>query len=254
MRKQAVCSITLIFLLLKLNGQIDAGLFRYPDVSDNQIVFSYANDLWLVPREGGEAIKISSPPGVESFPKFSPDGKSIAFTGNYDGNKDAYALSVTGGVPIRLTEHGYTDRVVDWTPDGKNILFASNRESGKARFNQFYTVPVTGGAASKLPLAYAEFGSYSPDGNQMALTFRTQAGRNWKRYRGGWKADIYIFNFKTLSSENISGSETAGDEFPMWTGNYIYFLSDRGADLRMNLWRYDMGSKLSLIGPKRYCF
>ena len=243
MRKQAVCSIGLIFFLLKLNAQIDAGLFRYPDVSENQIVFSYANDLWLVPREGGEAIKISSPPGVESFPKFSPDGKSIAFTGNYDGNKDAYALSVTGGIPVRLTEHGYTDRVVDWTPDGKNILFASNRESGKARFNQFYTVPVSGGAASKLPLAYAEFGSYSPDGNQMALTFRTQAGRNWKRYRGGWKAEIYIFNFKTLSSENISGSETAGDEFPMWTGNYIYFLSDRGADLRMNLWRYDMGSK-----------
>jgi tricorn protease len=243
MRKQAVCSITLIFILLKLNAQIDAGLFRYPDVSENQIVFSYANDLWLVPREGGQAIKISSPPGVESYPKFSPDGKSIAFTGNYDGNKDAYALSVTGGVPVRLTEHGYTDRVVDWTPDGKNILFASNRESGKARFNQFYTVPATGGAASKLPLAYAEFGSYSPDGNQMALTFRTQAGRNWKRYRGGWKADIYIFNFKTLSSENISGSETAGDEFPMWTRNYIYFLSDRGADLRMNLWRYNMGSK-----------
>ena len=94
MRKQAVCSIPLIFVLLKLNAQIDAGLFRYPDVSENQIVFSYANDLWLVPREGGEAIKISSPPGVESFPKFSPDGKSIAFTGNYDGNKDAYALSV----------------------------------------------------------------------------------------------------------------------------------------------------------------
>jgi len=243
MRKHAVCSITLIFILLKLNAQIDAGLFRYPDVSENQIVFSYANDLWLVPREGGEAIKISSPPGVESNPKFSPDGKSIAFTGNYDGNKDAYALSVTGGVPIRLTEHGYTDRVVDWTPDGKNILFASNRESGKARFNQFYTVPASGGATTKLPLAYAEFGSYSPDGSQMALTFRTQAGRNWKRYRGGWKADIYIFNFKTLSSENISGSETAGDEFPMWTGNYIYFLSDRGAELRMNLWRYDMGSK-----------
>ncbi len=243
MRKQIVCSITLIFIFLGLNAQIDAGLFRYPDVSENQIVFSYANDLWLVPREGGEAIKISSPPGVESFPKFSPDGKSIAFTGNYDGNKDAYALSVTGGVPIRLTEHGYTDRVVDWTPDGKNILFASNRESGKARFNQFYTVSANGGAASKLPLAYAEFGSYSPDGNQMALTFRTQAGRNWKRYRGGWKAEIYIFNFKTLSSENISGSEAAGDEFPMWTGNYIYFLSDRGTELRMNLWRYDMGSK-----------
>jgi tricorn protease len=243
MRKGIISCIVLVLVFLKGDAQIDAGLFRYPDVSESQIVFSYANDLWLVPREGGEAIKISSPPGVESFPKFSPDGKTIAFTGNYDGNKDVYALSTNGGVPLRLTEHGYADRVVEWTPDGKSILFASIRESGKARFNQFFTIPAFGGAASKLPLAYAEYGSYSPDGTQMALTFRTQAGRNWKRYRGGWKADIHIFNFKTLGSENISGSETAGDEFPMWTGNYIYFLSDRGTDLRMNLWRYNMSSK-----------
>jgi tricorn protease len=243
MKKWIMGIIVLTFGFCEADAQIDAGLFRYPDVSETQIVFSYANDLWLVSREGGEAIKISSPPGVESFPKFSPDGKTIAFTGNYDGNRDVYALSVSGGIPVRLTEHGYTDRVVDWTPDGSGILFASSRESGKARFNQFYTIPVQGGTASKLPLAYAEFGSYSPDGSQMALTFRTQAGRNWKRYRGGWKADIHIFNFKTLASENISGSETAGEEFPMWAGNYIYFLSDRGADLRMNLWRYNLGSK-----------
>ncbi len=227
----------------QLEAQIDAGLFRYPDVSKTQIVFSYANDLWLVSKDGGEAIKISSPPGVESFPKFSPDGKTIAFTGNYDGNRDVYTIPVMGGVPMRLTEHGYQDRVVDWTPDGKNVLFASSRESGKARFNQFYTISPMGGAASKLPLAYAEFGSYSPDGSQMAVTFRTQAGRNWKRYRGGWKASIYIFNFNTLSSEDISAKETAGDEFPMWSGNYIYFLSDRGTELRMNLWRYNLGTK-----------
>jgi tricorn protease len=242
MRFITLCAV-LVLPFFQAGAQIDAGLFRYPDVSENQIVFSYANDLWLVPKEGGEAFKISSPPGVESFPKFSPDGKTIAFTGNYDGNRDVYTLPVVGGIPVRLTEHGYTDRVVDWTPDGKKILFASARESGKARFNQFYTIPVVGGAASKLPLAYAEFGSYSPDGNQMALTFRSQAGRNWKRYRGGWKADIHIFNFTTLSSENITPNEIAGDEFPMWNSNFIYFLSDRGTDLRMNLWRYDLGSK-----------
>jgi tricorn protease len=228
---------------LQLEAQIDAGLFRYPDVSKTQIVFSYANDLWLVSKEGGNAFKISSPPGVETFPKFSPDGKNLAFTGNYDGNRDVYTLPVMGGIPQRLTEHGYQDRVVDWTPDGKSVLFASIRESGKARFNQFYSISSAGGAASKLPLAYAEFGSYSPDGNQMAVTFRTQAGRNWKRYRGGWKASIYIFNFNTLSSEDISANETAGDEFPMWSGNYIYFLSDRGTELRMNLWRYNLGTK-----------
>ena len=94
-----------------------------------------------------------------------------------------------------------------------------------------------------MPLAYAEYGSYSADGSQMAVTFRSQANRNWKRYRGGWKADIYLFNFNTLTSEDISASEVAGDEFPMWSGRYIYFLSDRGTELRMNLWRYNLDTK-----------
>jgi tricorn protease len=224
-------------------AQVDAGLFRYPDVSKTQIVFTYANDIWVIPKEGGTAVKLSSPPGVEIFPKFSPDGKSIAFTGNYDGNRDVYVMPVAGGVPLRLTEHSYGDRITDWTNDGKRILFASIRESGKYRFNQFYTVPVSGGPAEKLPLPYAEYGSYSPDGKQMALTFRSQVGRNWKRYRGGWNADIHIFNFATLASENISASSDAADEFPMWHDDFIYFLSDRGPELRMNLWRYDIGTK-----------
>jgi tricorn protease len=148
-----------VFILLSVHAQIDAGLFRFPDVSASQIVFTYANDLWVMPKEGGQATRLSSPAGVESYPKFSPDGRTIAFTGNYDGNSDAYTIPVTGGIPVRLTAHGYPDRVVDWTVDGKNVLFASGRESGKARFNQFYTVPATGGAEQKLPLAYAEYGS-----------------------------------------------------------------------------------------------
>jgi tricorn protease len=239
--------IFLIFLCsifsYSLFAQIDAGLFRYPDVSATQIVFSYANDIWIMPKDGGTALKLSSPPGVESYPKFSPDGKSIAFTGNYDGNSDAYVISSNGGVPVRLTEHGFPDRVVDWTNDGKHVLFASIRESGKARFDQFYTVAPTGGAIEKLPFAYAEFGSYSPDGKQMALVFRSQVGRNWKRYRGGWKADICVYNFQTNTSEYISEPNDAGYEFPMWHENYIYFLSDRGAEERMNLWRYDLTKK-----------
>jgi len=243
MKKNAVLFICGLVSFVQLHAQIDAGLFRFPDVSQTQIVFTYANDIWIMPKEGGTAVKLSSPPGVESFPKFSPDGKSIAFTGNYDGNKDVYVIPSSGGVPLRLTEHGYSDRVVDWTNDGKNILFASIRESGKERFNQFYTVPATGGADSKLPLAYAEFGSYSPDGKQMALTFRSQVFRNWKRYRGGWKADIHVFDFANQTSQNISASDNTGDEFPMWHDNYIYFLSDRGADLRMNIWRYNTGTK-----------
>lgn len=243
--KKAIAGAAMISLLTapRLNAQINTGLYRYPDVSQSQIVFGYANDLWVVPKEGGQAVKLSSPPGVEIMPKFSPDGRSVAFTGNYDGNKDVYVVPVNGGTPTRLTQHGGTDRVVDWTPNGKQIVFASGRESGKERFNQFYTIAPSGGYATKLPLAYAEFGSYSADGNKMAVVFRTQASRNWKRYRGGWKADIHIFNFTTSTSENISADDVAGDEFPMWAGDYIYFLSDRGPELRMNLWRYNTNTK-----------
>lgn len=236
------CIIAVLFCL-QANAQIDAGLFRFPDVSKTQIVFTYANDVWIMPKEGGTAEKLSSPAGVESFPKFSPDGKTIAFTGNYDGNQDVYSIPVNGGVPLRLTEHGFPDRVVDWTPDGKGVLFASGRESGRNRFNQFYTVPANGGAATKLPFAYAEFGSYSPDGKQMAVVFVSQAFRNWKRYRGGWKATIHLFNFTNNTDQNISASEVAGNEFPMWHGDDIYFISDRGAEERMNLWKYTVSTK-----------
>src|SRR5688572_27110869 len=105
--------------------QINTGLYLYPDVSKTQIVFTYANDLWIIAKDGGTAVKLSSAPGVELFPKFSTDGKRIAFTGNYDGNDDVYVIPATGGVPIRVTSHGYRDRVVDWTNDNKKVLFAS---------------------------------------------------------------------------------------------------------------------------------
>ncbi len=243
MKKLMISSCLVVMLCIQSSAQTNAGLFRFPDVSKTQIVFTYANDIWVIPKEGGTAEKLSSPPGVESFPKFSPDGSSIAFTGNYDGNKDVYVIPTNGGVPMRLTSHGFPDRVVGWTPDGKRVLFASGRESGRDRFNQFYTIASSGGPSEKLPFAYAEFGSYSPDGKQMAVVFVSQAFRNWKRYRGGWKANIHIFNFSNNSSEDISANETAGNEFPMWHDNYIYFLSDRGSELRMNLWRYNLGSK-----------
>ena len=243
MKKLITTGCLVMMLCNHSSAQTNAGLFRFPDVSKTQIVFTYANDIWVIPKGGGTAEKLSSPAGVESFPKFSPDGSSIAFTGNYDGNKDVYVIPTNGGIPVRLTAHGFPDRVVGWTPDGKRVLFASGRESGRDRFNQFYTIAATGGPAEKLPFAYAEFGSYSPDGKQMAVTFISQAFRNWKRYRGGWKANIHIFNFSNNSSEDISANEAAGNEFPMWHGNDIYFLSDRGPELRMNLWRYNIDSK-----------
>ncbi|WP_078672928.1 S41 family peptidase [Chitinophaga eiseniae] len=224
-------------------AQVSASLFRYPDVSRTQIAFSYANDIWLVPKEGGTAIRVTSPAGMEMYPRFSPDGSKLAFSANYDGNLEAYVMPVTGGVPFRLTQHGNPDMVIDWTLDGKQVLFSSRRESTKERFNQFYTIPETGGTAVKLPLAYAEFGSYSPDGKSIAVAIRSQSARTWKRYRGGMKANIHIYHFDTRQSENISAKSDAGDEFPMWYNNYVYLLSDRGPEKRMNLWRYKTDTK-----------
>src|SRR5690349_24916342 len=121
MRKLAT-TISAVLAASSLVAQVDAGLFRFPDVSKDQIVFTYANDLWVIPKDGGTAIKLSSPAGVESYPKFSPDGKNIAFSGDYDGNIDVYVIPTTGGVPTRLTSHGFPDRVVDWTTDGKRVF------------------------------------------------------------------------------------------------------------------------------------
>ncbi|MBL0057190.1 MAG: PD40 domain-containing protein [Chitinophagaceae bacterium] len=243
MKKSTFITLLLLAIADIAWSQVDAGLYRFPDVSATQITFTYANDIWIMPKEGGRAEKLSSPPGVELFPKFSPDGNTIAFTGNYDGNKDVYTIPTVGGIPRRLTSHGFPDRVVDWTPDGKSVLFASGRESGRDRFNQFFTIPVRGGAAQKMPFAYAEFGCYSPNGKQMAVIFNSQAFRNWKRYRGGWKASIHIYDLVANSSVNISADEVAGCEFPMWNNEHIYFISDRGPDLRMNLWRYQVSTK-----------
>ncbi|HLF34487.1 MAG TPA: PDZ domain-containing protein [Cyclobacteriaceae bacterium] len=223
-------------------AQVNARLFQFPDVSASHITFAYAGDIWVVPKEGGIAHKLSSPPGEETFPKFSPDGSMIAFSGNYSGNIDAYVIPTMGGLPVRLTYHGMQDRVVDWNPDGMRVLFASSRESGSQRFNQFYLAPAAGGMAVKLPIAYGEMGSYSPDGKKIVYTERTRLFRTWKRYKGGMAADMIMFDLENLISEMIA-ADISNDELPMWSGNQIYFLSDRGPEIRHNLWVYDIAAK-----------
>src|SRR5438270_6467492 len=143
---------------------VDARMLRYPDVSTTQIAFVYAGDIWVAPKTGGEALRLSSPTGEESFPRFSPDGSQIAFSGNYDGNLDIYVIPATGGLPKRLTYHGAPDRMLEWYPDGKSILFASMRTSEKDRFNHLYKMSPAGGLPETLPVPYGEFGSISPDG------------------------------------------------------------------------------------------
>jgi tricorn protease len=242
MHKTLLTFLTLTTIYTVTNAQINAALLRYPDVSATQIVFTYANDLWVVPKTGGVASHLSSPAGVEVYPKFSPDGNTIAFTADYDGSYSVYTLPTTGGIPTRLTWYGSPERVADWYPDGKSILFASGRESGRDRFNQFYKISVTGGSPQKLPLPFAEYGTLSPDASHLAFTFTSQVGRNWKRYRGGWRGQIHIFDLTNYADENISVTD-ADDELPMWHDHSVFFLSDRGDDKRMNLWEYDRTTK-----------
>jgi tricorn protease len=240
----------LITLTLMLSGlsmtiaQVSARLFQYPDVSDTHITFVYAGDIWVAPKEGGTANKLSSPAGQEAYPRFSPDGAHIAFSGNYNGNTDIYVIPTLGGLPKRLTCHGMIERTLDWSPDGEHVLFASSRESGRQRYSQFYTIATKGGQAEKLPVPYGEYASFSPDGQQLAYTPKSRAQRTWKRYRGGMATDIFLFNLETFAAENITDNP-ANDEFPMWHGSKLYFLSDRGADERNNIWMYDLDSRQS---------
>ena len=172
---------TLVMLAGPANAGVDARMLTFPDVSETQICFVYAGDIWVVAKAGGLAYRLSTPAGHETFPRFSPDGRQIAFTGNYDGNSDVYAVPSAGGLPTRLTHHPMTDRMLDWYPDGKSILYASSMESGKQRFSQFYRLPNTGGLPEKLPVPYGEFGMISPDGRTLAYMPVSRDFRTWKR-------------------------------------------------------------------------
>jgi tricorn protease len=220
-------------------AQIDARMLRYPTVSKDRIAFVYAGDIWLVARDGGAAHRLTASPGEESFPRFSPDGSRVAYSASYDGNVDVYVMPAAGGEAVRLTYHPMPDRVVGWTPDGRQVLFASSRESGRQRYNEFYTVPLSGGLPAKLPVPYGEFGAYSPDGRQFVYMPMAQDFRNWKRYRGGWSPDLWLFDLTSRAAKNIT-SNPANDAQPMWHGDTVYFLSDRGASERNNIWAYDV--------------
>src|SRR5581483_11452892 len=221
---------------------IDARMLRYPDVSATQIAFVYAGDIWVAPGNGGEAMRLSSPKGEETFPRFSPDGSQIAFSGNYDGNTDIYVVPSAGGLPKRLTYHGDPDRMLEWYPDGKSILFATSRTSEKDRFNQLYKISATGGLPEKLPVPYGEFGAISGDGKTLAYIPISVDFRTWKRYRGGMNSAIWTFDLNTFASKNITGNDAANSQ-PMWHGSTLYFLSDRDKNRRFNIWAYDTKSE-----------
>lgn len=234
----------------------EARLMRFPHINGDQIVFSYAGDLYTVNANGGTARKLTSHNGYEMFPKFSPDGKYIAFTGQYDGNTEVFVIPAEGGEPRRLTytatlgrddigdRMGPNNVVIGWTPDGKNILYRSRRYSFNDFTGHLFTVPAEGGESVELPLTNGGFASYSPDGKKLAYNYIFREFRTWKRYQGGMADDIRIFDTNTKKSEKIT-DDIRQDVFPMWTsdGKEIYYISDR--DNIMNLYVYNLGDKES---------
>ena len=221
------------------HAQIDARMLRHPDVSQTQITFVYAGDIWVVEKTGGVAKRLSSPAGQESFPRFSPDGSEIAFSGNYDGNIDVYVVPSDGGVPRRITHHPASDRILDWYPDGESLLYASGMKSASQRFSQLYRTSRNGGHPERLPLAYAEHAALSGDGEQLVFQTLTREFRTWKRYRGGMAPDLWMIDFTTGESRRLTDDD-ANDSLPMLHGDTVYFLSDRDRRKRANLWALDL--------------
>ncbi len=228
-------------------------LMRFPDIYKDKVVFMYGADLWLASTDGGVARRITSHPGRELFPKFSPDGKWIAFTGQYDGNFNVYVIPSTGGEPKQLTFYqgsaqplsdrmGIHSEVVTWTPDSKRVIFLSRRDASNGWIKRPFSVGIDGGLPQPLPIDQGGLLSYSPDGTKIAYNMIFRNFRQWKRYTGGLAQAITIYDLKNNRSEDIPHTEHT-DTFPMWHENAIYFTSDRGADHHLNLYSYDLPSK-----------
>jgi len=251
LRSALIVSALAIATIASAQNLPEGRLLRFPDLSRDQIVFSYGGDLWLVSRDGGVARRVTSHPGQELFGKFSPDGKWLAFTGQYDGNYNVYVMPSEGGEPRQLTFHpggdhlnermGIHNQIITWTPDSKRIVFLTRRDTYNTWFGRLYSVSLDGGMPEALPLDKGGLTSYSPDGNSIAYNRIFRNFRTWKRYTGGMAQDIWIYDLKANHIEQMPHTEWT-DTFPMWHGDTIYFDSDRGPEHRLNLFSYSLST------------
>lgn len=213
-----------------------------PAISEKHIAFVYAEDLWIADADGKNPRRLTSDIGLESNAVFSPDGKIIAFSGQYDGNTDVYTIPIGGGSPTRLTTHPSPDVVRGFTPDGKSVLFSSPRSVYTNRYQELFTVPLTGGMPDKLPIPWGFEAAYSPDGEHIAYTPVRDATAQWKHYRGGSHSHIWIYNVKTHDVTEVSQPKgRCNDLDPNWIGSTLYFRSDR--DGEYNLFALSKGEK-----------
>jgi tricorn protease len=222
-------------------------LLRSPTVSATQIAFAYANNIWTVERAGGMARRLTSFQGQTSNPHFSPDGKWIAFSGEYAGNNDVYVVPAEGGEPKRLTWHAGADLVQGWTPDGKAVMFSSSRAtwapSGAPRF---WTVPAGGGVEEPMPLPRGYQGKISADGTRIAYRMNSSWDEERRNYRGGQNRPVWIVDLKSFDLASPPWTDSK-DVDPCWVGDTVYFISDR--DGVANVWTYDTKSKSWLKSP-----
>src|SRR5215469_11576504 len=249
----AFCSLALALTAFGQESR-EGRLLRFPDIYKDKVAFVYAGDIWLASISGGVAHRITTHPGRELFPKFSPDGKWIAFTGQYDGNFNVYVMPAEGGQPRQITFYqgssqplsermGIHNEVVTWFPDSKRILFLSRRDATNGWIKRPYSVNIDGGLPEPLPMDQGGLTSFSADGTKIAYNRIFRNFRTWKRYTGGLAQDIYIYDIKNNVFEQQIPHTEYTDTFPMWHGNTIYFTSDRGPEHRLNLYSFDLGSK-----------
>lgn len=215
-------------------------LYRNPTINRTHVVFEYANDLWIAPRTGGAASRLTSGPGAETNPVFSPDGTQVAFTGMYDGSIDVFIVPAAGGVPKRLTWHPGADQAVAWTPDSKRVVFASNRAANTPRYAELFSISIEGGPEEKLPLPVGYEAAFSPDGKQLAYVPMGRAFAAWKRYRGGMTTPVWIADLATSKVDKVP-RDNSNDYCPMWAGGKVWFLSDREGTV--TLFSYDPQSR-----------
>lgn len=252
--KKLICLLPVLLAFTLLNNGLmaadDVRLLRFPDINKDLVAFVYAGDIWTVSSSGGDARRLTSHEGFELFPKISPDGKWIAFSGEYSGSRQVFVIPSSGGVPRQLTWYnsvgvmpprgGWDDVVLDWTPDSKQILIRANRTSFGERQGKYFLVSLDGGLEKPLPIINGGFGVLSPDGSKLVFTPVDREFRNWKRYKGGRATDLWIYDLKGNTSEQITNFEGT-DQLPVWYGDNIFFASDR--DLKLNIWQYNTVSK-----------
>ncbi len=241
MKKLFLSSLFVVTLAALSFAQSQVTLFRQPAISRTEIAFSYAGDLWVVARNGGDARRLTTGVGIETSPYFSPDGTQVAFTADYDGNTDVFVVPAAGGVPKRLTFHPSADEVTGWTPDGQNVLFTSGRNSS-ANFSRLFSVSAAGmGFPVELPLPMVDRAWLSPDAQFVAYEPLSQWQSDWKHYNGGQTQPIWIAKLSDSTIEKVP-RENSNDKCPMWVGDKVYFLSDRNRGV-VSLFAFDTRSK-----------